>query len=149
MLGWANSKPWIWAWEVAELVSPAALLGPHWQDQLSHTSPSSHTQMLQLTKGRVSSPAPIFLGSQGEGSVLPTFLSAATGEGQGQLSCSPYLGPALRHSPLANSAMLTKWVIGPALPRLCRWWGAQPALLLSWLWGLFFPPVMGGHFSLN
>jgi hypothetical protein len=29
MLGWINSKAWIWAWEVSELVSPSALLYPH------------------------------------------------------------------------------------------------------------------------
>jgi hypothetical protein len=34
-VGWANSKPWVWAWVLAELVSPPALLYPHHQGQLS------------------------------------------------------------------------------------------------------------------
>jgi hypothetical protein len=39
-LGWANSKPWIWAWEVAELVSPPAFLCLHRQGQFSNTVPA-------------------------------------------------------------------------------------------------------------
>jgi hypothetical protein len=38
MLGWANSKPWIWVWVVAELVSLLALLHPHPQGELSSTA---------------------------------------------------------------------------------------------------------------
>lgn len=36
MLGWANSRPWIWAWVVTELVSPLAFWCPCHQGQLSH-----------------------------------------------------------------------------------------------------------------
>jgi hypothetical protein len=35
MLGWANSKPWIWAWEVDKLVSLPALLYQNPQGELS------------------------------------------------------------------------------------------------------------------
>lgn len=35
ILGWANSKLWIWPWVVAELVSLIALQYPHYQGELS------------------------------------------------------------------------------------------------------------------
>lgn len=41
MLGWVSSKPWIWAWMIAELVSLLALLRPHHQGELSDTAPAS------------------------------------------------------------------------------------------------------------
>ena len=41
MLGQANSKPWIWAWVVAELVSPQALLHPHHYHKFSITARAS------------------------------------------------------------------------------------------------------------
>ena len=41
MLGWASSKPWIWAWEVAELVSPPTFPHPYHQGELSSTAPAS------------------------------------------------------------------------------------------------------------
>ena len=34
---WASSQPWIWAWVVAELVSPPACLDSCHQGQLQHT----------------------------------------------------------------------------------------------------------------
>jgi hypothetical protein len=39
--GWTNSNPWIWAWKVIELVNLPALLCPHYQGELSSTSPGS------------------------------------------------------------------------------------------------------------
>jgi hypothetical protein len=41
MLEWANSKPWIWASEVVELVSPPALLCPHHQGEFSSATQAS------------------------------------------------------------------------------------------------------------
>jgi hypothetical protein len=41
MLGWPNSKSWIWAWVVAELVSLPALLGPHHHCELFSTALAS------------------------------------------------------------------------------------------------------------
>lgn len=38
MLGWANGKPWIWAWVITELVSLLAHLHPHHHDELSSTA---------------------------------------------------------------------------------------------------------------
>jgi hypothetical protein len=35
MLGWVNSKPWIWAWELSEMVIPSALLNLHHPGKLS------------------------------------------------------------------------------------------------------------------
>jgi hypothetical protein len=39
-IGWANTKPWTWAWVVSELVSPPALPHPHHQGKLSSTAPA-------------------------------------------------------------------------------------------------------------
>lgn len=40
-VGVTNSKPWIYAWVVAELVSPPALPCPHHQDELSSSGPAN------------------------------------------------------------------------------------------------------------
>lgn len=46
MLEWAKSKPWIWAWLVAELVSLPSLLLPHHWGQLSSTGLASSPSAL-------------------------------------------------------------------------------------------------------
>jgi hypothetical protein len=55
MLGPGNSKPWIW--DLAELVSPLALLHLHHQGELSSTA-----QLGQLARGRLNSPALLSVG---------------------------------------------------------------------------------------
>jgi hypothetical protein len=45
MLGWAKSKPWIWAWVVAELVSLLALPNPHHQGELSSSALLAHSEL--------------------------------------------------------------------------------------------------------
>jgi hypothetical protein len=50
-LGWTNSRPWIWAWDVAELVSPPALPHTHHQDDFSSTAPAS-SSIARAGKGR-------------------------------------------------------------------------------------------------
>jgi hypothetical protein len=44
-LGWAYSVPWIWAWEVAELVSTLAIPYLHHQGEFSSTSPGRPPKM--------------------------------------------------------------------------------------------------------
>lgn len=39
MLGWADPKPWIWAWEASVLVSLLVLLHPHHQVELYRSAP--------------------------------------------------------------------------------------------------------------
>ena len=59
--GSANSEPWIWAWEVAELISLLTLLGPYHQGEHSSTAPASSSRAA-VDKARVSSPNFMSLG---------------------------------------------------------------------------------------
>ena len=80
-----QSKPWIWTWVVAELLSPPALWYQHHQDELSSTAPPmSHlsgvgpARLFSCSGGRAGtgdSPIPMPPG--------PALLNAASGEGQG------------------------------------------------------------------
>ena len=117
MLGWANSEPWIWAWMVAELVSPPALQHPPQQSALQRCLPrllslccgwqgaGSALPPLRLARSRVSSPALIPSGrltctyaSEASSTVLPrqgagpALSRAAAGERLGELVCSRDLG---------------------------------------------------------
>jgi hypothetical protein len=163
MLGWTNSKPWIWAWEVAEL----ALHFLHW---LSHF----HAR-------RTSSPATLV--TRASSSLLPRqgtrpTLSVAVSERQSQFSHSHDPGSALhpatdnkgqtrvrrraptrlhyhpadkRHGLLfcthalgAGSSTIPTTRVNSTL--LLRW-GAGPALLFSWPQGpvSHLPPVVRGE----
>lgn len=101
MLQWANSKPWIWLWVVAELVSLPALLYTQHQGEISSTTQASlpnaiagrdHGQLFLYHALRASLPnhtSSTMLLSRGVGvSSLP---SAAASKGLGQLSCSHML----------------------------------------------------------
>ena len=98
MLEWANSKPWIWVWVVAELVSPPALWHLYFQGKLSALTLLAHSMPLQKEAGSAllfSCPwiwlyhthstraISTVLSSLGTRSIL---LTAAAGEGLGQLS---------------------------------------------------------------
>lgn len=56
-MGWDNTKPWFWAWTVAELVS---LWHPHHQGQLL----SIASVGTRLARGEASSPAPALIGDE-------------------------------------------------------------------------------------
>jgi hypothetical protein len=102
VLKWANSKPWIWAWVIGELVSPWALSYPHQQSKLSRTAvtrlPSATVdrRQSQLSGSHAFGadlPAPMYA-ARASSTVLPswstrpTVPSAVAGKGLGQLSHS-------------------------------------------------------------
>jgi len=98
MLGWANSKPWIWA--VGKLVSLTALPHPHCQDkpQLAHP-------VLQLAGGRFSSSALVPSGSTHPFSIyLGQRDCAAPVTGR---ASSPECGSQLKVGPILHSPWLS------------------------------------------
>jgi hypothetical protein len=109
MLGWVNSKPWIGAWVVVELVILPALPHPHHQGQLSSTAPAT---------------SPNAAASKGQSQLYyshafrPALLNSCQ---QNQLYC------AAQERCRAHSS--NYW----------SWWGTEPALLLSEPWGQLFP----------
>ena len=107
MLGWANSKPWIWAWMVAELVSPPALQHPPQQSALQRCLP----RLLSLC-----------CGWQGAGSALPPSCPRA-----GSPVPMP-LKPALLCCPGEVQALLSQ-----ELQLVRDWESSRPGVQLSQL----------------
>jgi hypothetical protein len=85
-VGWANSEPWIWAWVVAELIIPAALLHPHHQGELSNTSlASSSNAIASKGQGQLSCSHAFGAGSSAPSLPYPALLSCL-GKMQGLFS---------------------------------------------------------------
>lgn len=121
MFRWASSKPWLWAWVVAELLSPSALPHPCHQSQISHTvqmrsgttsprcrgwqgwGPLSHAHIVH----QASSPTPTprtslpLLPRQGVGPALlhphhhwdPRVVACGPAQRSTQISTLPQMGP--------------------------------------------------------
>lgn len=93
MLVWASSKPWIWAWGLAKLVSLPALLSLHHQGELSSsvlaTSPSATTDKSYKVGSLALMPSSVPPATRASSTVLPrggagpTLPGAAAIEGQG------------------------------------------------------------------
>ena len=89
-MGWTNSNPWIWAWVVAELVSPLALplSCPHgWLTSRASRTSRNSTDSMDSRDSRA-------------------LLTATVGEGQGaHLSLSQYSRQVSRPAPLQTYSL--------------------------------------------